>query len=229
MFGFTGREHDASGLRYHRDRYLDPSTGKWLQPDRLGLVDGPNLYQYAKSMPTQARDSRGRYIDSQKSDPIQLSLLYQSMASNLGLNLYLYLLRSSFEVRFVTPSVMPSSFWKEPDVSGVTSLLADASPTLECHKYIGVSVDPARAVKDAVPAEATMIHEMRHALDFANTGDMPEVRGYAAGIVAEYELTQDFEAAMRHAKAGPFRIADLDYLRINVFTPAVLDSIQPPP
>jgi RHS repeat-associated protein len=35
-FGYTGREHDPSGLNYHRDRYLDVRTGRWLQPDRLG-------------------------------------------------------------------------------------------------------------------------------------------------------------------------------------------------
>jgi hypothetical protein len=26
-FGFTGREHDATGKRYHRDRFVDPSLG----------------------------------------------------------------------------------------------------------------------------------------------------------------------------------------------------------
>ncbi len=35
-FGFTGREHELdSGLTYHRDRYLQPASGRWLQPDRL--------------------------------------------------------------------------------------------------------------------------------------------------------------------------------------------------
>ena len=58
-FGFTGREHDASGLRYHRDRYVAPVTGKWLQPDRLGLKAGPNQYQYVNSMPTIAADPMG--------------------------------------------------------------------------------------------------------------------------------------------------------------------------
>ena len=60
-FGFTGREHDASGYIYARDRYLDPNTGRWLQPDRIGLQDGPNLYQYAHGAPTLFTDPLGNF------------------------------------------------------------------------------------------------------------------------------------------------------------------------
>lgn len=60
-FGFTGREHDASGLRYHRDRYVNPEFGNWVQPDRLGLTDGPNTYLYAHGQPTQVTDALGLF------------------------------------------------------------------------------------------------------------------------------------------------------------------------
>lgn len=59
QFAFGGREQDASGLIYSRDRYIDPSVGKWLQPDRRKMVDGPNQYQYAKSSPAQLVDPFG--------------------------------------------------------------------------------------------------------------------------------------------------------------------------
>ncbi|MFN0063670.1 MAG: RHS repeat domain-containing protein [Myxococcaceae bacterium] len=58
-FGFTGREHDASGLNYNRDRYLDVRAGRWHQPDRLGFVDGPSVYQYVRGGPSQRRDPSG--------------------------------------------------------------------------------------------------------------------------------------------------------------------------
>ena len=57
--GFTGREHDATGLRNHRDRYADPVTGRWTQPDRLGMIDGPNLYQYGRGNPALLTDPSG--------------------------------------------------------------------------------------------------------------------------------------------------------------------------
>ncbi|MHB8875653.1 MAG: RHS repeat-associated core domain-containing protein [Myxococcaceae bacterium] len=56
-FGFAGREHDASGLNYYRDREMDPETGRWLQPDRAR--DGVNLYQYVGGQPTMAVDPFG--------------------------------------------------------------------------------------------------------------------------------------------------------------------------
>ena len=49
----------AAGESFSRDRYLDPSTGRWLQPDRTGLSDGPNQYLYARGMPTLAADPFG--------------------------------------------------------------------------------------------------------------------------------------------------------------------------
>ena len=41
--GFTGREHDAWGGVHHRDRTRKPTTGGWLQSDRVGLADGQIL------------------------------------------------------------------------------------------------------------------------------------------------------------------------------------------
>jgi RHS repeat-associated protein len=57
--GFTGREHDESGLNYHRDRYLMPGMGRWTQADRLRMVDGPNVYAYAAANPVNLVDALG--------------------------------------------------------------------------------------------------------------------------------------------------------------------------
>jgi RHS repeat-associated protein len=58
-FGYTGREHEVSGLNYHRDRYVSPALGRWIQPDRMGFVDGPNKYAYAPANPIDAVDTSG--------------------------------------------------------------------------------------------------------------------------------------------------------------------------
>lgn len=60
VLGYTGRDHDGSGLNYHRDRYTHPLLGRWLQPDRLGLVSGPNHYLYANANPIEWRDPSGQ-------------------------------------------------------------------------------------------------------------------------------------------------------------------------
>ena len=44
---------------YHRARYYDPQTGRFLQRDPLGYLPGPGLYEYAVSHPTMTRDPLG--------------------------------------------------------------------------------------------------------------------------------------------------------------------------
>ena len=80
---FTGRRMDsfdshARRLGFYRNRYLDYYTGRWLTHDPLGITpnptmpnefeilnqynDGTNLYEYAKSDPTNNADPWGLHI-----------------------------------------------------------------------------------------------------------------------------------------------------------------------
>ncbi|WP_235425332.1 RHS repeat-associated core domain-containing protein [Vibrio navarrensis] len=44
---FQGQYHDAeTGLHYNLARYYDPRTGRFIQPDPIGLLGGLNHYQY---------------------------------------------------------------------------------------------------------------------------------------------------------------------------------------
>ena len=57
---FTGREFDKeSGLYYYRNRYYDPKLGRFMSPDLLGPVDGPNLYTYVNNNPENWVDALG--------------------------------------------------------------------------------------------------------------------------------------------------------------------------
>jgi RHS repeat-associated protein len=58
-FGFTGREHDQSGLVYARQRYLSTIHGQWTQVDPAGMIDGPNRYGYVAGNPTGLSDPMG--------------------------------------------------------------------------------------------------------------------------------------------------------------------------
>ncbi len=62
-----------SGLHYNWHRHYDPTTGRYLQADPLGFVDGPSLYAYALSAPTQTVDpAGGAAIRSRIFDPLTM-------------------------------------------------------------------------------------------------------------------------------------------------------------
>jgi RHS repeat-associated protein len=59
-YRYTGVERDEeSGLGYHVARYYAPWLARWVSTDPLGLVDGPNLYRYARNRPLILSDPKG--------------------------------------------------------------------------------------------------------------------------------------------------------------------------
>ncbi len=49
-----------SGLHYNYHRYYDPSIGRYITPDPIGLSGGINLYGYADLNPINAYDPDGK-------------------------------------------------------------------------------------------------------------------------------------------------------------------------
>ncbi len=65
-YRYTGRERDEeTGFTYHGARYCAPWWGRWVSCDPAGLVDGPNLYQYARSNPCRMADPTGTQSDDE--------------------------------------------------------------------------------------------------------------------------------------------------------------------
>jgi len=59
---FCGYRHDAAtGLYNVRNRYLNWLTGRWMTTDPIGYVDGVNLYEYVRGMPSNATDPTGMF------------------------------------------------------------------------------------------------------------------------------------------------------------------------
>jgi RHS repeat-associated protein len=53
------RFDEESGFIYFGRRYYDPTHGRWITADPIGLADGPNLYAYLHHHPLQAFDLYG--------------------------------------------------------------------------------------------------------------------------------------------------------------------------
>jgi RHS repeat-associated protein len=52
-------KEDGTGMRYRRNRYIDPETGRFTQEDPVGLAGGVNLYGFAEGDPTTYEDPFG--------------------------------------------------------------------------------------------------------------------------------------------------------------------------
>jgi RHS repeat-associated protein len=59
-FRFPGQYYDSeTGLHYNYHRYYDPSTGRYLTPDPIGIDAGINLFAYVENNPTNDTDPYG--------------------------------------------------------------------------------------------------------------------------------------------------------------------------
>ncbi len=52
-------KREANGLLFRRNRYLDPATGRFTQPDPIGLAGGLNSYGFAEGDPVNYADPFG--------------------------------------------------------------------------------------------------------------------------------------------------------------------------
>jgi RHS repeat-associated protein len=59
LYGYTGREPDATGLIYYRARYYDPSIQRFTQRDPIGVAGGVNAYAYVNNSPANFTDPTG--------------------------------------------------------------------------------------------------------------------------------------------------------------------------
>ena len=59
-FQFTGRENDTTGLYFYRARYYNPTLGRFISQDPIGLRGGINLYGYVGGDPVSRRDPHGK-------------------------------------------------------------------------------------------------------------------------------------------------------------------------
>ncbi len=60
---FSSKRSDENLICFGK-RFYDPSLQRWLTPDPLGSLDGPNLYAYVWNNPTNRLDELGLFSDN---------------------------------------------------------------------------------------------------------------------------------------------------------------------
>jgi RHS repeat-associated protein len=60
--GFPGQSRTLSDLYYNRYRDYDPTTGRYIQADPIGLAGGANPYSYAMNNPLRYSDPTGEFV-----------------------------------------------------------------------------------------------------------------------------------------------------------------------
>ena len=59
-YRYTGKERDEeTGFGYHGARYYAGWLGRWTAADPAGMIDGPNIYAYARCNPVKLVDPKG--------------------------------------------------------------------------------------------------------------------------------------------------------------------------
>jgi len=82
-YRFAGKERDEeSSLYYHGARYYAPWLGRWVSCDPAGMVDGTNLYQYARSNPLTFTDPAGTEV-ADPTDPASIKSVTVTQSGNV--------------------------------------------------------------------------------------------------------------------------------------------------
>jgi RHS repeat-associated protein len=58
-YGYTGREPDATGLEFYRNRYYHPGLGRFASRDPMGMADSVSPYAYVANNPVNLIDPNG--------------------------------------------------------------------------------------------------------------------------------------------------------------------------
>jgi RHS repeat-associated protein len=86
QYGYTGREPDGTGLIYYRARYYDPTIGRFLQKDPIGLQGGLNQYAYVANNPINLVDPLGLAASPLASQLVATSRSYAAANADDGAN-----------------------------------------------------------------------------------------------------------------------------------------------
>lgn len=81
----ASEQDDITGLYHMGTRYYAPWLGRWTASDPAGLVDGPNLFRYARNNPMRMSDRQGTDPDDEvEVGPLRLRNIRIDVSGGVG-------------------------------------------------------------------------------------------------------------------------------------------------
>jgi RHS repeat-associated protein len=147
-YRYTGKERDEeSGLYYHGARYYAVWVGRWTSCDPKGLVDGSNVFAYARDNPLMYADPTGTQCDPTMQscvDPTAPTPREEALQQSLP----------EHERYLPPPAALPSS--SSSSLSGGSMSLA---ATFMCHATPPAPVSAAPVqVANSIDDQLTFLH-----------------------------------------------------------------------
>jgi RHS repeat-associated protein len=196
-YRFTGKEKDEeSGLHYHSARYYAPWAARWTAPDPMGMVDGPNLYQYVSGNPVRFID-RGGQEKERSTD--RLSVFVEPGGVRVNEDFW-----PAFFQRARSVGLPTKSFLEAID-HAFTALHTRYSPSNHYNIYVNVLILESRTVEGVMHGfnstnVGTLYHESAHAyMDIAaNEKKHASVLDNARNHYAQYPVYKNSYGSPRH-------------------------------
>ncbi len=197
-YRYTDKERDEeTGFSYHGARYYAPWLGRWISADPAGLVDGPNLYRYARNNPIKLNDPSGMDPPRPNASPVQVTPLIGDVSpTGISGNFQFHNLfssdRSVSGQGIVSARARGSFIFNIPALSLSTTGVGDASGTA------AIDTDLGRA---GVSLHGGVLLGDRTGLNFVATGE-GQLRIPVPAQIGLNGVTQTFLSALPNAEGN---------------------------
>jgi RHS repeat-associated protein len=191
-YRYTSKERDReNGFTYHGARYYAPWLGRWTACDPSGMIDGPNLYRYARDAPTQYFDGAGRDPQSEaelaRGDDARLSAIGVTRQQVTD---YLSMTRGDFVSKYGGGTVLGEvKFWWHFPTDQIRalplSLLARVLPPTDQTLYL----QPSGRIATNSNEKATQVANFDPGTPLGGVASVA-ARGVAAAVGASRENTE---------------------------------------
>jgi RHS repeat-associated protein len=212
-YRYTAMERDEeSGMEYHSARYYLPWLGRWLSPDPKGMVDGPNLYRYARNNPIRLNDPTG--TDPPDDPPVRVTPLVTQVSptqvsGSVQFNDLFSSDRSASGQLTLSGGVRSSFLLQVPRIDLRTTGLLDASGTAQVDTAAGTGRLDLRAglVLGAPPSGLNLVTIGRGSFQIPIPGQIPlgQVPQTFLGALPQAEGDFRLHGAVR---AGTFQLGE---------------------
>jgi RHS repeat-associated protein len=210
---YTGHDWDETAQLYYAPfRYYSPGTARWMKPDPLGMVDGPNMYAYVGMNPINYTDPLGlsgfdglgpndllfQIQQSEFWDEFENGLSDAGLVPGItgavsdGINVLINLFQGDWAgMKMAGMGFLPfggvGKIWKK--VKNIGKRIGDSiydfvSPKLKKLLGIGLKIDPGKVLESATKAHkgSTLAG---HALS-KHANRNPEIWGKLSGVAADW-------------------------------------------